>query len=139
MILRCLVLLIALASCTRAPPLAPNCAVRPKEFRTFADPGWNDFARPIEPPLIVKVRLAGARGRPHWNGVPLGGQIEDLEGWRSLRMYLDQAGQLEPMPFVTLLFDRGTSCGAVERARALIRQGLQCRESRRCFQGPSPY
>ena len=89
------------------------------------------------PPAIDTIRLAQRTGEPEWNGVPLGGLI-DTSSWAVLDTYLQQSGQLEPMPYVTLDFRRGTSCKAVWNARALMRRHLQCSRSGRCFQGPSP-
>ena len=94
---------------------------------------------PIEPPLIIKIRIEGKPARITWNGVPLGEQEEDARGWRTLASYLEQTGNLEPMPYVTMLFERGVACADIDRARTMIRAGMACTESHRCFQGPAPY
>ena len=108
-----------------------NCA-RPADFHSFSSVYWTR-QRGIEP-LLNRIGLEGRAGAPTWNGVPLGG-LEDTSSWTVLDKHLDQTSRLIPQPNVTLDFDRGVSCSAVNRTRALMRKRLQCAISDKCFQG----
>lgn len=116
------------------PRGAPNCAVQPADFHDVRTDGWPGGGRDIEPPPQDTIALSGRTGEPRWNGVPLGGLI-DMSPWTVLDTYLAQTARLVPTPNVTLVFERGTSCAAVERARALMRRYLQCDRSDKCYQG----
>lgn len=132
---RALAAALLIAGCRPHATLPRQCAPRPADFQRWAAfPDNIGGARWIAPPVVNDIALT--RAGLAWNGVPLSSLV-DTSGEQVLDTYLGQVAQLDPQPITTFDFDRGVTCDKVERVRRLMRRHLDCRGSRRCFQGPS--
>lgn len=113
-----------------------GCNRKPAEFLDAAE-WWKSLgpAVPVELPAknVIKVTKSGDIT---WNEASL----DDLHGpLHNLRSYLAVIAEMQPQPLIFLDAEPGAPCRTIIRVRELMLKHLDCRNSKKCLQGPAPY